>query len=49
MLKHPQEKKQFIDDALEHFYRKNTFDYPEYEYQGRELPNLMEYKVKDED
>jgi hypothetical protein len=49
MLKHSQVKDVFIDDALEHFYHKNTLEYPEYEYKGRELPNLMDYRVKEED
>ena len=49
MLKHTQVKEEFIDDALSHFYFKNTVDYPEYEFKGRELPNLKDYRVKEED
>ena len=51
MLKHITSNNDIlIEDGLEHFYRKNAFDYPEYQYKGRgELPNLNEYKVKDEE
>lgn len=51
MLKHNTQKNDIlIEDGLEHFYRKNAFDYPEYQFKGRGgLPNLNEYKVKDEE
>lgn len=51
MLKHKVNNNDIlIEDGLEHFYRKNAFDYPEYQYKGKgELPNLNEYKVKDEE